>query len=143
MRQINCASPAYPSHYGTPRKITDLSRHPAVRYVSPLGGPGHTWEHQEGNKTVAVTMQTKITVNNAEAYIAAALAGLGLIQVPEYDFAQHLEASELVSVLLRWRVAPMRLAVLYPRRSEQSRRVHVFIDWFDALCQRRQLLVRL
>lgn len=143
LRQINCASPGYLSRYGTPHKIADLSRHLAVRYASPLGGPGHTWEHQERNKTVAVKMRTEITVNNAEAYIAAALAGLGLIQVPEYDVAQHLEASELVSVLPRWRVAPMLLAVLYPRRSEQSRRVHAFIDWLDALCQRRQLLVRL
>ena len=38
----------------------------------------------------------RVTANSAEAYIACCLAGLGLIQIPAYDVAEHLAAGELV-----------------------------------------------
>jgi LysR family transcriptional regulator for bpeEF and oprC len=56
----------------------------------------------------------RITVNNAEAYIACCLAGLGLIQIPAYDVRRHLNAGELVEVMPNHRAEPMPMTLLYP-----------------------------
>ena len=47
-----------------------------------------------------VTLPARITTDNTEAYMAAALAGLGLIQAPLHGLADHLRRGELVEVLV-------------------------------------------
>ena len=47
---------------------------------------------------------------------------------------QHLlDTGELVEVLPAHRAAPMPVALLYPHRRQRSRRLAVFIEWFEAL----------
>lgn len=78
-------------------------------------------------------MRARVTVNNAEAYIACCLAGLGLIQIPAYDVRAHLERGDLVEVLLDHRAAPMPMTLLYSHREHLSRRLQVFVEWVTAL----------
>ena len=79
---INVASPSYLAHHGTPKTPHDLSRHWAVNYASPSSGRVENWEWVEGEALHSLSMRGRVTVNNAEAYIACCLAGLGLIQIP-------------------------------------------------------------
>jgi DNA-binding transcriptional LysR family regulator len=74
-----------------------------------------------------------VTVNNAEAYIACCLSGLGLIQIPAYDVQAHLQAGELLEVLPEHRAAPMPMSLLYLHRQHLSRRFQVFADWLETL----------
>ena len=53
-------------------------------------------------------MQGPVTVNNSDAYLAACLAGLGIIQV---------------------RAEAMPVNIVYPHRRHLSRRVQVFMNW--------------
>ncbi|XQZ31815.1 hypothetical protein E2976_05945 (plasmid) [Paracoccus yeei] len=78
-------------------------------------------------------MQSRVTVNSGEAYIACCLSGLGLIQIPAYEVRAHLNRSELVEVLPRHRAAPLPMTLLYPHRQPLSRRVQVFADWLADL----------
>ena len=78
-------------------------------------------------------MSGRVTVNNAEAYIACCLAGLGLIQIPAYDVRHHLEAGELVEVMPGHRAPPLPMTLLYPHRQHLSRRLQVFADWLATL----------
>lgn len=131
---VNVASPAYIARYGAPMTPADLGGHLAVHYASS-GGPIASWEWCEDGMEKTVMMKGRVTVNNAETYLAACLAGLGLIQVPAYDVRAHLEAGELVEVLKDYRAAPMPMSLLYTRRQHLSRRVQVFADWLGALLQ--------
>ena len=79
----------------------------------------------------------RVTVNSAEAYIACCLAGLGMIQIPAYDVAEHLASGELVEVMPRHRAEPMPMTLLYPHRRHLSRRLQVFADWLVALLRTR------
>ena len=81
----------------------------------------------------SVSMRSRVTVNNAEAYVACCLAGLGLIQVPAYDVRHHLDVGELVEVMPAYRAEPLPMTLLYPHRQHLSRRVQVFADWLEAL----------
>ncbi|MCZ4431518.1 LysR family transcriptional regulator [Agrobacterium sp. SOY23] len=136
---INVASPAYLERHGTPGAPQDLPRHWAINYASPSSGRVENWEWIEGETLHSVSMRGRVTVNNAEAYIACCLAGLGLIQIPAYDVRPHLESGELVEVMPNHRAEPMPMTLLYSHRQHLSRRLQVFAEWLEALL-RRQLL---
>lgn len=127
---INAASPAYLAQHGVPRSPADLEPgHFAVRYASPTTGRPEPWEWMEGGVLRALMLPARVTVNSAEGYIAAALAGLGLIQIPAYDVQNHLCAGELVEVLPGHRCEPMPMHLVYPHRRHLSHRVQLFAEW--------------
>ena len=68
-----------------------------------------------------------VSVSGAELYTGAALAGLGLIQVPRYRVA--LADGQLKVVLPHLPPAPMPVSVLYPQNRQVSARVRVFTQW--------------
>ncbi|WP_119389736.1 LysR family transcriptional regulator [Taklimakanibacter lacteus] len=134
---LNCASPAYLAEHGTPRSIADLATHFAVNYASPASGRIEEWEYVEAGAERRIALRSRVTVNNAEAYIACCLAGLGLIQIPAYDVESHLASHELVEVMSDLRAAPMPVSLLYPHRQHASRRLQLFIDWITGLLSSR------
>jgi LysR family transcriptional regulator, regulator for bpeEF and oprC len=134
---INVASPAYLARHGIPRNPGDLARHVPIGYASPSSGRLAPWEWVDDNVTRTLSIKGRVTVNNAEAYIACCLSGLGLIQIPAYDVMAHIRAGELVEVLPEYRAAPMPVTLLYPHRQHLSRRFQVFADWLVDLVRRR------
>lgn len=127
--QRNFASPDYLKRYGTPQTPDDLKRHYAVNYASPATGRAYDWEYQDNGTLQTLPMTAQVTVNNSEAYMACALAGLGLIQAPKYDTVDAIGSGQLVEVLSQWPPAPMPVAILYPHRRHLSSRVRAFADW--------------
>lgn len=132
----NYASPAYLRKHGKPRSLRDLERHFLVHYVGTLGGKPDGWEYEEDGVWKELPMRGQVTVNNAEAYVAAAVAGLGLIQTPSQSLEEELRTGQLVEVLPKLRARPMQLSLLYPHRRQLSRRVRVFMDWLEALVKK-------
>ena len=130
---INCASPAYLARHGTPRTPVDLPQHMAVNYASPTSGRAAPWEWQRDGETASLRMRSQVAANNAETYIACALAGLGLIQIPAYDVREHLAARELIEVLTDARAEPLPVQLVYPHRRNLSRRVQAFAGWLETL----------
>jgi DNA-binding transcriptional LysR family regulator len=129
MKLLNVASPAYLKARGVPRRLADLSRHDAVHWAGSFGQKPFGFEYEENGEWKEIPMRGSVTVNSAESYVAAAVAGLGLIQTPELSLEHELGAGQLVEVLPRYRAAPMPVSILYPHRRQLSRRVRVFIDW--------------
>ena len=128
-RMINCASPAYLARHGTPRTLADLANHQLVHYVPVLGARSTGWEYLDGTVYRSLNMPGAITVNNVEAYEAACLAGLGLVQVPAKGVSHHIEAGRLVEVLAEHPSEPMPVALLYAHRRNLSQRLKAFMDW--------------
>lgn len=128
-RQLNCASPAYLARHGTPAGLEDLARHRLVHYVSTLGARPAGWEWRDEIGSHWLAMSGSVIVNNADAYQAACLAGLGLIQAPESGVRHLLDRGELVEVLPEFRAAPMPVTLLYAHRRNLPRRARVFMDW--------------
>ena len=128
---INCASPNYIKQHGMPSKPEDLVRHWAVNYVSPTTGKIEPWEYVQGKKLHSIAMNSRISVNHADTYIACAIAGMGLIQIPAYDVRHHIAAGELVEALPNAKPEPMPVHILYPHRRHLSQRVRVFIEWLE------------
>lgn len=82
-------------------------------------------------------MPGALTVNNSDAYQAACLAGLGLIQAPEPGVRELLASGQLVCVLPDHIPPPMPVTLLYANRRHLPRRVQAFMDWLGAVMRER------
>ncbi|HLT35764.1 MAG TPA: LysR family transcriptional regulator [Enhygromyxa sp.] len=136
-RVINCASRGYVERHELPRTLADLAEHRLIHYVSRLGSPVDGWEYAdaETGEPRSIPMHGSITVDNSAAYLAACLAGLGIIQVPAVGVRAELERGQLVELLPEFRPAPMPVALLYPNRRHLPRRTRMFMDWVAELLQ--------
>ncbi|WP_337841629.1 LysR family transcriptional regulator [Rheinheimera sp.] len=135
MNQINCVSPAYIQRFGTPTRLDDLGRHQLVNYSQQLSGQKAEFEYQQGTEVKRIRMHSQITVNNTEAYSAACLAGLGLIQLPESGARPYLQSGQMIQVLADFNAPAMPVNLLYAHRKLMSRNLRVFSDWLSQLFQ--------
>ena len=78
-------------------------------------------------------MKSQVTVNNAESYVAACEAGLGLIQSPGVSLQESLRSGKLIEILPKLRAQPLPIYVIYPHRRNLPRRVRVLIDWVERI----------
>lgn len=140
LRFITCASAGYVARHGRPRGPEDLKDHLLVNYATRLPAMSSEIEITEGGRELTVAMASSITVDGAEAYVAAALAGLGLIQVPAYDVADLVASGELVEILPNHPPGHVPLSFLFVRRRNLSPRVRLFQEWITALLTQRGVL---
>lgn len=129
MPQVTVASPAYLARLGEPASLEDLAGHRAVDYISSATGRGVPLDFMVDGRNVLVRPGAAVSVTGAELYTSAALAGLGLVQVPRYRVERELAAGHLRIVLPKMPPAPMPVSVLYPQNRQVSARVRVFTQW--------------
>lgn len=137
-RLINCASPAYLERFGTPKTLDELKQHRLIHYLPTLGGkcPGFEYVDPEaGGESHFLAMPGALIVNNSEAYQAACLAGLGLIQAPEAPLRPLLEQGLLVEILPEYRARPMPVSLLYANRRHLPLRAQAFMHWLSGCLQ--------
>lgn len=139
LKMVNCASPAYLQTYGVPTQLSDLAQHRLIHFSATLGAKPSGFEVAAADPADAPTlipMAGSITVNNAEAYSAACLAGLGIMQVPLLGGVREMLAQGQLRAVLPEHVAPpMPLHLLYVSRRNVSRRVRVVMDWLAQVVQ--------
>jgi DNA-binding transcriptional LysR family regulator len=126
----NVASPAYLRAHGTPRTLADLAGHRVVHYMPSLNTQGAAWEYVDAEGLHrTLPMRALVTVNGTDAYQAAALAGLGLIQAPALGIAALLASGELVEVLPGWRAPALPVSLMLPNRRQLAPRVQAVMAW--------------
>ena len=130
---VNAASPGYLRRHGTPRTLADLDRHLLVHYDQRFGATAPGFEYPTGDGGYAIRpMRAGITVNSADAYQVAAIAGLGIIQVPHVGARAALEAGTLVEILPELAAEPMPVSLVHPHGRAVPRRVRVVMAWLAA-----------
>lgn len=129
MPMCNVASPAYIARFGMPETLDDLDHHRLIHYVMQLGSKPFGFEYWDGQTYQSRPVSGVLSVNNTAAYNSAALAGLGIIQAPKSGLQDSLADGSLVEVLPQYRAEPLPIALVYPRRRHQARRVRAFMDW--------------
>ncbi|MBC8723007.1 LysR family transcriptional regulator [Paraburkholderia sp. 31.1] len=129
LQQVTVASPAYLATYGEPADPDALSTHRAVNYVSSATGKPVPLEFRVDGRDAALVLPSAVSVSGAELYTGAAVAGLGIVQVPRYRVDGELAAGRLRVILADYPPPPMPVSVLYPQNRQLSSRVRVFAQW--------------
>lgn len=137
---VTCGAPRYFARYGTPQTLAELESHQAVHYFSARTGRIIDWDHVVDGEVNHVKVPGSIAVNDAEAYMALALQGFGLVQAARFMALPHLERGELIEILPQWRPATLPISVLYPQNRHLSPKVRAFSDWAAELFAQCPLL---
>jgi len=126
IRMVICASPAYFDRAGIPRIVADLGDHECLEYRHSRGS---TWPLMVGGKTEMVPVRGRYLANNGDVLRDAAIAGLGLVQLPTFIVDHDLAAGRLVTALDDAAPAPTAAYVVHPAHRQRSRLVRAFGDY--------------
>jgi DNA-binding transcriptional LysR family regulator len=130
---VTCATPAYLKRYGTPRHPSDLkSGHVIAAHVSARTGRVVPLVFERDGKRLEIEARHTVAVNESNAHLSAARAGLGIAQMPAFEM-KLAAPGDLRAVLAAWQPGPLPIHVLYPANRHLSAKVRVFVDWITAL----------
>jgi len=132
IKMTTCASPGYIALHGMPETLENLRDHQAINWVNSNSRRTMPWTFTTPEGTREMTLSGKLVVDNSEAYVAAGLAGLGLVQGMNVFLKPYLDSGQLVEVLPGNPSPDRKLTLLYPHR-HLSHKVRVFTEWLERL----------
>lgn len=117
-RPVIAGSPVYFGSYGKPRSPRDLINHRCINFRHGSAGV-YRWEFEKGNKTLSVSVNGPLIVDDVTLVIRAAVDGVGLAFLGEDLAAPHLASGALVRVLEAWCQPYPGFFLYYPSRRQQ------------------------
>lgn len=128
---VTCASPEYIERHGMPTVPRDLeTTHPVVGFSSTLSHNDLApLTFARDGERIEVRGRSIVSVNDGSAYLALAMAGMGVIQAPAFMVSDALREGKLRPVLREWSVEPGSLYAVYPPNRHMTARVRAFVDW--------------
>lgn len=124
-RLITCASPQYLERHGAPAGPADLAQHDGIFF----GPPPLFWNYRVDGEDMLCAPRTRIAVNSAAGNLAAALAGVGVARLFDYQLAGQIQSGALVRLLPDDDGGPRPVHIVYPRQGLLPLKVRAFIDW--------------
>lgn len=127
LRSVVVGAPAYFDRHGMPQTPHDLLRHRCIRSRMASGRLYH-WEFERHGEAFTLDVPGSLTLDESSLMLDAALAGAGLIYLPEQTMAGDLAAGRLVRVLEDWTPPYDGLSLYYPGRRHLPAKLRAFID---------------
>jgi LysR family transcriptional regulator for bpeEF and oprC len=136
---VLCAAPAYLERHGTPVSIDDLKQHRCINYVYPTSGRAYQWQFDTPDGRLALDIDAHLLINDGESVIQAAMAGLGIIQVPHWLAASAIGYGKLKVIMEDTISTGSPVWLVYPQKKHLSARVQAFLEWVHELFERTNL----
>lgn len=129
------AAPSYLAHAGEPSHPRELedTHHRIVGFLWARTGKPFPYAMHRGDESLKVQGRHLFAFDDGNAYLAAGLAGLGVLWLPDYMARAHLLRGELRPLFKGWRLDPMPLYVAFPPNRHVSAKLRVFIEWVAEL----------
>ncbi len=127
------AAPGYLARAGAPASPEELERHAYAAMASPLTGrpyPLRLPGAADGGAETRIMPPARVVLSDGGAAVAAAAAGLGVAQMPDYLVDAGLAAGELVEVLPEARVPGRPVAIGYAPDRLLLPKVRAFVDFW-------------
>lgn len=125
------ATPSYLQGAGTPTHPRELEAigHSTVGFLWSRTGKALPYAMRCGDECIEAHGRPRLIVDDGNAYLAAGLAGLGMLWLPHYMAKPHLASGELVRLFENWQMTPMPMYLAFPPNRHVSAKLRVFIDW--------------
>ena len=127
VREVIAASPDYLRRNGEPSSPSDLQRHQIIQQ-----GPSSTrsWRLRDASgRPLTIPTRGRFTVNQADAAIAAAREGRGLVAALSYQVFDDLKSGALALVLEQFEPEPLPVHLVWPEGRDRLLRVRMLIDY--------------
>lgn len=122
-----CASPAYLAAHGTPGTLAELAEHELLHYSNQSSG--NFWRLVgPGGEERQVRSTGRLTVNNGDALLTAAIEGVGIGLFPDFICQEALASGRLVAVLPEACPAEKGIFAVYPPGRYPAPKLRAFID---------------
>jgi len=130
---VTCASTAYLNRFGRPTHPSDLERHRCINFFSSKTGKLYAWDFNRDGERIEINPPGLISVNDSNAYLAAGMAGLGILQMGESAIRPYIASGQFEVLLPDWSTDPLPVHVVYPQNRHLSAKVRVFVEWIAEL----------
>lgn len=77
-------------------------------------------------------MKGRLALNNAEAVYQAALAGMGIVQLPSFIIGQSIRSGQLKEVLSAYRAEGSSIWIGYQKSRYILPKIRTFVDYYSA-----------
>ncbi len=126
-RVVVCGAPDYLARRGVPRTPADLVQHECLLYTYLSSRDAWHFVGPEGDEWV--TVAGSFRANNGDVLREAALAGLGLVQLPSFIVGPDLARGSLEAVLVPYEDRSTAIWALYSPTRHLSAKVRAFVDF--------------
>ena len=143
------ASPAYIAQFGLPAEPVELNDHACLYYRRDNTDDHWTLQHklaakQSAPHNVEVNVGGRYRVDNPEAVLESATAGMGIALLPDYLCVQAIEKGSLVKVLTSW--TPLtkfgtHIVALCPPDRKKISRNQALIDYLQRSMSQDQVII--
>ncbi len=123
VRRVFSASPAYLNESGRPTSLADLRDHDVIG-VEDEAGPHRGWGLDAVRRSGRAA---RLSVNNADAAIAAAIAGLGVVRTLSYQITAFVDAGRLECLLTDDETPALPISLLFQSGRKDHPNVRAFI----------------
>jgi len=124
---IVVGSPRYLAANGRPASPAALAAHRCLVFRMPTSGRPRPWEFRVDGRPLSLAPATRVTMNDGEALVLAAVEHLGLLQVPAYMAEDEIRTGKLVEVMKSCRPPAMPLSLVYPSSRQMTPRLAVLV----------------
>ncbi|MBY5987797.1 MULTISPECIES: LysR family transcriptional regulator [Roseovarius] len=127
LRAVVVAAPGYLDTCDRPRIPRELAAHRCIGFRN-AGGTLSPWSFEKDGHAETVKVSPSVTVNDGDALVGAALAGMGLAYMLEDLAAPFLADGRLVEVLSDWCPPFPGYHAFYSSRRQPTRAFTLFLE---------------
>jgi len=122
------ASPALVEAHGLPQHLTDLCTWPSLGLGQPQDRFVWRWT-SPGSEALEVSFKPRLVTTDMVALRNAALAGVGVVQLPTLMVTEQIKGGRLIKLLEGWSAPQEIIHVVFPSRRGLLPSVRALVDF--------------
>jgi DNA-binding transcriptional LysR family regulator len=138
--RVFCASPDYLQQYGEPVHPRQLIEHNCMHYS--VNSNREQWHFSDASaqraakvsKDQVLEVPGSLSTNNGEVLQDAAIAGVGIVLLPEFIVRNALSDGRLKTILSQYTPEPHGLFAMRPSRQFTPNKVKVMMQYLKEVC---------
>jgi len=134
-RSVLVAHESYLARMPEIRQPEDLSEHHCLSYTN---FERQVWHLARGSTHKSISIDARLSANEATALLEATLCGAGISLQPTYMANKLIKRGDLVEILPDWKPNDMNIYALYSSRKLLAPSVRVLIDFIAAYFKENQ-----
>lgn len=127
-RMVVAGSPAYFREKTVPKHPKELTEHSCINLRLSGHGGVYAWEFAKDGRELNVHVDGQLTFNTGSLILKSALAGRGLVYLPEGQLLPYLQSGELISVLDDWSELLSGYHLYYPSHRQPTPALSLLLE---------------